>query len=65
MLLLFVKIILVIYVLKNTGKLVVNPGKTQGIQSKPERGHPGDRTYYGRLFIGSEFILVQRISGMV
>ena len=27
----FVKIILVIYVLKNTGKLVVNTGKTQGI----------------------------------
>ena len=27
----FVKMILVIYVLKNTGKLVVNTGKTQGI----------------------------------
>ena len=36
----FVKTILVIYVLKNTGKLVVNTGKTQGIQSKPECGHP-------------------------
>ena len=29
-----------VYVLKNTGKLVVNTGKTQGIQSKPECGHP-------------------------
>ena len=29
------------YGLKNTGKFVMNTGKTQRKQSKPERGHPG------------------------
>ena len=37
----FVKIILVIYVLKNTGKLVVNTGKTQEFNLNLNVATPG------------------------